>query len=78
MTRDPARDADGNVSADHPRAYHHRDIAAVVHYRSGNVTTTCGRRVNYQQTMTSWDDIDCRSCLAARPSRQLRLDLSGF
>lgn len=77
MTRDPERDAAGNVSADHPRAYHHRDFHAIVDQR-GNVTTTCGRRVNYQQTMNSWEDIDCRSCLACRPDRQLRLDLDGF
>ena len=62
--RDPERDSQGNMPSDHPHTYHHRtsenlDIM-------DRVRTSCGRLVNYQQSMSSWDDIDCRGCLSVR------------
>jgi hypothetical protein len=76
VTRDPERDAGGNVDADHPRAYHRRVSEQLD--GAGNCTTACGRRINYQQTMSSWDDVDCRGCLAKMPPGQLALDLDEF
>jgi hypothetical protein len=76
MSRNPERDAAGNLDADHPRAYHRRVSEQLD--RAGNCDTACGRKVNYQQTMNSWDDVDCRGCLATLPRRQLSLDLDEF
>lgn len=64
MTRDSARDADGNLPADHPHAYHRRGSEQID--AAGNFVVVCGRTVNYQKTMNSWSDIDCRACLARR------------
>jgi hypothetical protein len=70
------RDAAGNLDADHPHAYHFR-VSEVLD-RDGSCATACGRRVNYQKTMKSWDDIDCRGCLAKMPPGQLPLNLDEF
>ncbi len=76
MSRDPERDDAGDLDAGHPFAYHRRVSEQID--PAGNCRTVCGRNVNYQSTMNSWEDVDCRGCLAKMPPGQLPLDLDEF
>lgn len=54
------------LKADPNRWYHRRISNTLINQRFHK--TACGTLVDYQQTMGSWDDINCPKCLAEQPT----------